>query len=183
MNGELTNSEEVYWSINKLEREVQQIRSKASELFDYADEMLEYFKQLKMEVFDLVQEDKEAEPRKCSVYYILNEDKDMIKIGISGNVKQRIENMQTSTGYYLELLKEIEFDSREEALEAEAYLHDQFSAFRRKPNKIHKSSEWFSARIKDKLLRLYDSKEVISLAVKTHKEQMQKEMERIKIQI
>ena len=105
----------------------------------------------------------------CSLYYITNAELSLVKIGISGNVKNRAQNMQTSTGYYLELVNEIVFSSREKAMAAEAYLHDKFDYYRRKPDKLRKRSEWFDISILDTLMRDY----------KTAK-QIENEMERIR---
>jgi uncharacterized protein YoxC len=105
----------------------------------------------------------------CSLYYITNAELSLVKIGISGNVKNRAQNMQTSTGYYLELVNEIVFSSREKAMAAETYLHDKFGYYRRKPDKLRKKSEWFDICILDTLMRDY----------KTAK-QIENEMERIR---
>lgn len=107
--------------------------------------------------------------KECSLYYITNAELSLVKIGISGNVKNRAQNMQTSTGYYLELVNEIVFSSREKAMAAEAYLHDKFDYYRRKPDKLRKTSEWFDISILDTLMRDYKTAE-----------QIEKEMERIR---
>lgn len=107
--------------------------------------------------------------KECSLYYITNAELSLVKIGISGNVKNRAQNMQTSTGYYLELVNEIVFSSREKAMAAEAYLHEKFGYYRRKPDKLRKKSEWFDISILDTLMRDY----------KTAK-QIENEMERIR---
>lgn len=105
----------------------------------------------------------------CSLYYITNAELSLVKIGISGNVKNRAQNMQTSTGYYLELVNEIVFSSREKAMAAEAFLHDKFDYYRRKPDKLRKKSEWFDICILDTLMRDYKAAE-----------QIENEMERIR---
>ena len=98
---------------------------------------------------------------KCFVYYILNQEKDKIKIGISNDPIGRAKNMQTSSGEELEILHTIEFPSREEAMEAERFLHQFYSDYRKRPSKIAKSSEWFDAKIKDELLKYFLSEEQI----------------------
>ena len=105
----------------------------------------------------------------CSLYYITNAELSLVKIGISGNVKNRAQNMQTSTGYYLELVNEIVFGSREKAMAAEAFLHDKFGYYRRKPDKLRKKIEWFDIYILDTLMRDYKTAE-----------QIENEMERIR---
>ena len=107
--------------------------------------------------------------KECSLYYITNAELSLVKIGISGNVKNRAQNMQTSTGYYLELVNEIVFSSREKAMAAEAFLHDKFGYYRRKPDKLRKKSEWFDIYILDTLMRDYKTAE-----------QIENEMERIR---
>lgn len=97
----------------------------------------------------------------CSLYFIKNAELSLVKIGISGNVMGRIKNMQTSTGYYLELGNEIVFDTRTDAQNAEKFLHDHFAAFRRKPQKIKKSSEWFDICILNELMTRFNTKEKI----------------------
>ena len=107
--------------------------------------------------------------KECSLYYITNAELSLVKIGISGNAKNRAQNMQTSTGYYLELVNEAVFSSREKAMAAEAYLHEKFGYYRRKPDKLRKKSEWFDISILNTLMRDY----------KTAK-QIENEMERIR---
>ena len=98
---------------------------------------------------------------KCSLYYITNAELSLVKVGISGNVKNRAQNMQTSTGYYLELVNEIVFSSRDKAMAAEAFLHKKFDYYRRKPDKLRKKSEWFDISILDTLMRDYKTAEQI----------------------
>lgn len=99
--------------------------------------------------------------KECSLYYITNAELSLVKIGISGNVKNRAQNMQTSTGYYLELVNEAVFSSRERAMAAEAYLHEKFGYYRRRPDKLRKTSEWFDISILDTLMRDYKTAEQI----------------------
>lgn len=83
----------------------------------------------------------------CFLYYILNEEKDKVKIGISGNPMSRAREIQTSSGEEIELLHTIEFDDRESALYAESHLHRCFSKWRKKPTKVARSCEWFDSCI------------------------------------
>ena len=104
----------------------------------------------------------------------------MVKIGISNNPEGRAKAMQTSTGNELSIEKTIKFKNRTEALEAEAFLHRDFSSWRRKPSKINKSSEWFDAAILPRLLE-YDTAETIKAAMKFTKQKLAEAMEKVKI--
>lgn len=100
----------------------------------------------------------------CYVYYILNEEKDKIKIGVSKNVLQRCKSLQTSSGEELKLLHFIEFPSRHKAIEAETKLHNIFYFYRKNPNKdtrITNTTEWFDAKIVDFLMTNFDTKDKI----------------------
>lgn len=100
----------------------------------------------------------------CDLYFILNEEKTLVKIGISKNANGRIKEMQTATGYYLELLNVIHFPTREEASYAEAWLHRHYSVFRRHPV-VKKTSEWFEADIVNDLMMNYSTLEGIRRAI------------------
>lgn len=89
----------------------------------------------------------EEPEEECYVYYIANEQDSLLKIGISGNVEQRIKSLQTSCGDELKVLHTIKFNNRKEALEAERFLHSFFERYRKKPSKINRSSEWFDFEI------------------------------------
>ena len=114
-----------------------------------------------VELLDDVDEFAEEDERPCSVYYILNEEKDKVKIGISYNPLGRAKNIQTSSGEEIELLHVIEFPTRSRALNAEAFLHKEFMFYRKKPSKVAKSCEWFDACIVDDLKKLYWTQENI----------------------
>ncbi len=103
----------------------------------------------------------DTEDLACFVYYILNEEKDKVKIGISNNPISRAKNLQTASGEDIEILHTIKFKNREEASEAERCLHKEFSTFRKRPSKVAKSCEWFDARIVDILMKNYTSREDI----------------------
>ena len=103
----------------------------------------------------------QEEKKHCYVYYIINEARNKIKIGISNDPISRAKNIQTSSGEEIEILNIIEFDSRNEALETEEFLHKRFENFRMRPTKVSTSSEWFDIKIKDALLTCYKTKEQI----------------------
>ena len=115
----------------------------------------------------------------CDLYFILNEEKTLVKIGISKNANGRIKEMQTATGYYLELLNVVHFPTRIEAAEAEAWLHKHYSLYRRKPI-VKKTSEWFEADIIGDLMLNYSTIEQIREALNEeslHQEQISKVLE------
>lgn len=107
-----------------------------------------------------IQEWKDRSKQPCDLYFILNEEKSLVKIGISHNAMSRIKNMQTATGYYLELLHVIHFKHRYEAEEAERWLHSHYGLYRRRPI-IKKSSEWFDAEIIGDLMLNFNTAEKI----------------------
>lgn len=73
-----------------------------------------------------------------SIYFILNEDSQAIKIGRTKNLEQRIQALQTSSPNPLKLLKSIQLSSEQEADELEQLLHERFGDFRME-------GEWFKA--------------------------------------
>ena len=180
------NSEALYHYVNGLLSRFEAEVHTAERMADSARENLRDIKWLKAELFDLWEKEENGEfdsITPCFVYYITNAEMSMVKIGITNNVKNRISSMQTSTGYYLKLAKAIEFDSREEAFEAERFLHKEFGYCRRKPHEIHTTSEWFDIKILDKLLSQYDSKEKIQAAIKKQRNEMKEAMENVEIKI
>lgn len=114
-----------------------------------------------LSLFDDVDENALVLPKPCFVYYILNFEKTKVKIGISNNPVSRAKAIQTASGEEIELLHTIQFDSRQDALNAEKFLHDVFSNARKKPSKVAKSSEWFDSRICKVLLKHFYTKEQI----------------------
>lgn len=100
---------------------------------------------------------KENEDKPCYVYYILNQERNKVKIGISYNPKVRAQNIQTASGEEIEILNTIEFASRYEALTAEAYLHRVYGEYRKHPSKVAKSSEWFDAKIVKHLMTYHET--------------------------
>lgn len=104
---------------------------------------------------------KEIEKKPCFVYYILNEARNKVKIGISNDPVLRAKNIQTSSGEEIEILNTIEFDNREDAFAVEDFLHKKFDGYRMKPTKVSNSSEWFDIKIVDALLSNFNTKEKI----------------------
>ena len=116
---------------------------------------------------------REFNKEPCDLYYILNEEKNLVKIGISKNAHSRIREMQTATGYYLELFHVVHFQTRAEASEAEAWLHREFSQYQRKPPiKVKKTSEWFDICVLDDLMANYSSVSGIQKAINEESQQM-----------
>ena len=72
------------------------------------------------------------------VYFILNSDSKAIKIGRAKNLEQRIRSLQTSSPAHLKLIKSVQVDGAEKAIELEKALHQQFQA-------IRLAGEWFKA--------------------------------------
>ena len=111
----------------------------------------------------------------CYVYYILNDEKDKVKIGISNDPTKRAKNIQTSSGEEIEILHAIKFRSREEAQEAEHTLHKEFAEHRKYPSKVAKSCEWFDACIVDTLMNDYSSRDdILKLEDRKRKELIEK---------
>ena len=138
------------WFQNDLEVEIEQISSnkvKRVSIFD------------KKAIWGYIK--KEIENKPCFVYYILNEARNKVKIGISNNPVLRAKNIQTSSGEEIEILNTIEFDKREDAIVAEDFLHKKFDGYRMKPTKVSTSSEWFDIKIVDDLLSNFNTKEKI----------------------
>lgn len=104
---------------------------------------------------------KDIEKKPCFVYYILNEARNKVKIGVSNDPVLRAKNIQTSSGEEIEILNTIEFDNREDAFAAEDFLHKKFDGYRMKPTKVSTSSEWFDSKIVDVLLSNFNTKEKI----------------------
>lgn len=95
----------------------------------------------------------------CYLYFIQNDDSNMIKIGITQNVNSRLGNLQTSSGSPLTLLGTILFDTKDEAEEAEKKLHRRYSKFRKQPKQ--RRTEWFDGIILQDLRQFMDSKSLI----------------------
>lgn len=95
------------------------------------------------------------------VYFILNNERDKVKIGVSGNPKKRAKAMQTSIGDRLELIHSIEFPSRKMATKAERFLHSRFDKERVKNIDINETNEWFDSSILPTLMDEYGSSEQI----------------------
>ena len=177
--------EEVYTYMEHLKLRFENQKREAERFYDEAQKNLDDFMwiitELALSNSEEEQEEAIIEKRPCSVYYIANAEMSLVKIGISVNVDNRIKSMQTSTGYYLELINEIIFDSVEEARKVESWLHREFGTWRRKPHKITKSSEWFDYCITDWLMSRYDTKEKIIKAMNDEEKAMQEAMDNVRI--
>ena len=185
IGGIMSSAEEIYHYVSQSIERLKRQKELANKFYEDADANLEEMKWIRAELIDLIDEEKKAEEDNipCSLYYITNAEMSLVKIGISNNVTNRIKNMQTSTGYYLELLKEIKFDSREEAMEAERFLHSEYGHMRRKPHKITKTSEWFDIKIVPSLMSNFDTCEKIKKAIKESEEEKMRVMQSIRINI
>ena len=134
------------------------------------------------ELLDCDDDDTE-ENSPCYVYYILNEEKDKVKIGISNNPISRAKNIQTACGEEIELYHTIKFENREQAERAERFLHTEYSLYRKRPSKVAKSSEWFDATILQNLVARFDTAEKILTAEKEHETEVMRQMMAVKINI
>lgn len=115
----------------------------------------------------------------CFVYYILNHDKDKVKIGVSSNPISRAKSLQTACGEELEILLTIQFKTREEAFDAERFLHMRFSSRRCKVSTITKSNEWFHADIVPILKEGYFSSTQIKKEMNEHDKRLREAMDKI----
>lgn len=97
----------------------------------------------------------------CYVYYLLNAEKDKVKIGVSNDPLQRAKILQTACGEELEILSAIKFKSKNDALMAESFLHRKYGKARCKVSKTTRSVEWFHSDIVADLLSNYGTKEGI----------------------
>ena len=129
-----------------------------------------------LNIIQIAMQEEEEEERPCDLYYILNEDKSLVKIGISYDAKARCKNMQTGTGYILNLIHSIRFDTREQAFESEQMLHREFANVRKKV-KITSSCEWFDANIVSVLMDKYDTKEKIIKQLEIYNKHYMKSMQ------
>lgn len=160
------------WNVSRLRREIKQLVGMAMTLEDAATSLNDALGLLQIDLLDL-----ETEPP-CYVYYIMNEYRDLVKIGISSDPVRRAKGMQTATGDELEILKTIRFKDREEAWRAEQHLHNVFGEFRKKPTKVSKTTEWFDAAIVKKLISEYDTAEKILADAEQFEKLVRTEMER-----
>lgn len=115
-------------------------------------------------VCDFMDDDErgcEEQEKPCFVYYILNEEKDKVKIGVSNDPIKRAKALQTASGEEIEILHTIEFKNRNEAMTAESFLHNIFGRWRKRPSKVSKSCEWFDVEISKSLMLDFDSRESI----------------------
>ena len=135
-------------------------------------------------VYELLDKEPEEETEEeteipCFVYYILNEEKDKVKIGVSNNPIQRAKNLQTASGEEISIYHTIEFNNREEAMEAETFLHKEFSPWRKRPSKVSRSCEWFDIVILCDLMTYFKTAEKIRFAMNLRDEGLRKATEEI----
>jgi predicted GIY-YIG superfamily endonuclease len=70
------------------------------------------------------------------VYFITNQHKTVVKIGIANSPKRRLKTFQTANHEELLILKTIKLKNRTEAFQLETALHNKFKKF-------HIRGEWF----------------------------------------
>jgi len=70
------------------------------------------------------------------VYFISNQRKSVVKIGIANNPTQRLKTFQTANHEKLIILKVIKRNNRTKAFQLESALHRKFKKF-------HIQGEWF----------------------------------------
>jgi len=70
------------------------------------------------------------------LYFISNERRSVVKIGIANNPKKRLKTFQTAHYEELIILKVIKIDNRQKAFQLETSLHKKFV-------KYHIRGEWF----------------------------------------
>ena len=70
------------------------------------------------------------------VYFITNQRKTVVKIGIAKKPQERLKTFQTANYEKLIILKTIKLKSRDEAFQLETALHRKFKKF-------HIRGEWF----------------------------------------
>lgn len=145
-------------------------------------EFMEEYEYLIDELFDDSNEPREP-TTPCYVYYILNEEKDKVKIGISDNPMARAKQLQTACGEEIDLHHTIKFSTRSEAESAESFLHREFSYYRKRPSKVAKTTEWFDARILGRLMADYDTADKIQAKMKCQETYERKEMENVTIKL
>lgn len=178
--------DEIYPQISKIKRflnDFEDIDGKLSALSQKVNDECGYVLDALIDVEDYGEiefdDPDDTEDLACFVYYILNEEKDKVKIGISNNPIARAKSLQTASGEDIEILHTIEFKNREEAIEAERCLHREFSTFRKHPSKVAKTCEWFDARIVDILMKRYISRNDIINLEKQRRLELREEMSKI----
>jgi len=92
---------------------------------------------------------KKKRPKKQEYLYILSCG-DLLKIGVTNNIEERIKTLQTGNPQQI-ILEHIE--QRNEAYKIETYLHQQFQSF-------HVRGEWYKGLtvrdIRSKILMAHD---------------------------
>ena len=167
-------------NMKEMERLMQQMFELYYRRLEFFQEQKKEFQYFLYELIDMDDETKE-ENEPCFVYYILNQEKDKVKIGISNNPVGRAKNIQTSSGEEIEILHTIQFPSRREALDAESYLHNYFGYCRKKPTKVSKSCEWFDSKICDELMGHFATAEQIERGQKRDYDAKVEAMQKVKM--
>ncbi len=90
------------------------------------------------------------------VYFIQNTVTKRIKIGITNNVKKRLETLRTAAGAEIALLGAFKTFSRKRAFDHEYYLHQHFDKYRIRVN--GRPSEWFDEAIKPYVLKILEAR-------------------------
>ena len=139
------------------------------------------------DLFSIIQEENDSDymyerTKESFIYYLLNEEKDKVKIGKANNPMYRAKQLQTASGEALELLHTVKFDSESHALEAELFLHTMFSNYR-KQSKLTKTIEWFDACIVKELKQYYWNAEDIDSAIDNHRQCATNEMSKMRLNI
>lgn len=99
--------------------------------------------------------------KKCYVYYIYNEEANVVKIGVSVDPKRRLRELRNASSSNLKIVHLIEFESTEAAYEAEKILHHIFDGNRRRPTPSSRPTEWFDAEIINQLKQKFSTAEDI----------------------
>lgn len=94
------------------------------------------------------------------LYFIQNDDTKDIKIGVSNDVRSRLNTLQTSNGSPLSIIGTIEFMDKSEAFRVEKELHTYFKAFRKSSKK--RKTEWFRDDIKPTVQTILNDNSFIS---------------------
>lgn len=103
-------------------------------------------------IVDDVEDDEANEyeyEEKCYVYFIENEFRDLVKIGISVSPERRLYQLQTACGDSCHLMRTFEYKSRRDAMDAESWLHSYYSNSRKAVHGRNKPTEWFDGAIRE----------------------------------
>lgn len=133
-------------------RKIKMVKNHLCDLLDELSDTENDMNDLLLEAFDFIQDEKEQTVSSeitddtCYVYFIENKYRDLVKIGITNNVVQRIESLRTACGDDIFLHHYFECSSRSEALEYESKLHKYYAFARIKSVGRKKATEWFKCK-------------------------------------